>query len=102
MEGGNGPEALGDVLGRLFVARGWGRLRERLKLEAAWQAAAGDAIAGQTRVSRIRRGVLEVEVRSTVLLAELAQFHKRTILKKLRETVPNQAISDLKFRAGSW
>ena len=34
-----GPEALGEILSRLFAARGWGRRQDRLRLEQAWAAA---------------------------------------------------------------
>ena len=97
-----GPEDLNEVLGRLFVSRGWGRLAERAKLEAAWNAAAGEAIAADSRVTSLRRGMLEVEVRSGVLMQELSQFRKRRLLKTLRETMPHLTVTDLKFRAGTW
>ena len=56
-----GPESLGDILGRLFTSRGWGRKSERLQLEEAWTKASGE-FADKTRVAGLRRGVLEVEV----------------------------------------
>ena len=55
-----GPESLGEVLSRLFTARGWGRKQDRLRLEAAWAAAAGPDVAPHTRLGALRRGVLEV------------------------------------------
>lgn len=96
-----GPENLSDVLARLFAARGWGRKSERVRLEAAWAAAAGDA-AIHTRVGAFRRGVLEVEVKGGALMQELAQFRKRTLLAALRQGLPGTQIADLKFRAGAW
>jgi len=101
-EAPRGPEPLGDVLGKLFISRGWARLAERAKLEDAWLTAAGPAIAADARVTSLRRGVLEVEVRSSVLQQELAQFHKRKLLKSLRESLPQLTITDLKFRSGTW
>ena len=97
-----GPERLDAVLGSLFVSRGWGRLSERAKLEAAWLTAAGEEIAADTRVTSLRRGVLEVEVRSNVLQQELVQFHKRELLKTFRETMPHLTVTDLKFRSAKW
>ncbi len=97
-----GPERLDSVLGSLFVSRGWARLSERAKLESAWLTAAGEAIAADARVTSLRRGVLEVEVRSSVLQQELAQFYKRKLLKTLRETMPHLTVTDLKFRAAKW
>jgi hypothetical protein len=94
-----GPERLGDVLSRLFTLRGWGRRQGRLHLEQAWVEVAGEH-AKQTRVAGLRRGVLEVEVGSAVLLQELAHFHKRRLLEALRARLPGTTLTDLRFRAG--
>lgn len=97
-----GPEALGDILARVFIARGWGRRQERLRLEEAWAEAVGPAAAPHTRLSGVRRGVFEVAVNDGVLLQELAQFQKRRLLEALRVRLPGRTIADLRFRAGSW
>jgi len=95
-----GPELLGEVLSRLFTARGWGRKQDRLRLEQAWAEAIGADRAGQTRVAGLRRGVLEIEVGNGVLLQELTHFHKRKLLELLRTILPNVTVTDLRFRAG--
>lgn len=95
-----GPEPLAEILGRLFTAKGWGRKQDRMRLESAWQEAVGPEHATQTRVGAIRRGVLEIEVFGAVLLQELAHYHKRRILARLRESLPGTTVSDLRFRAG--
>ena len=59
-----GPEKIGEILSRLFAARGWGRKQDRLRLEHAWAEAAGAEYAPRSRVSGLRRNVLEVEVKS--------------------------------------
>src|ERR1700730_12809256 len=97
-----GPEPLGEILSRLFAARGWGRRQGRLHLENAWVEAVGPAHAPQTRVAGLRRGVLEVEVNNGVLLQELAHFHKRRLLEHLRRGLPGTTLTDLRFRAGTW
>lgn len=97
-----GPEPIREVLARLFAARGWGRRQARLHLEKAWSDAVGPKHAAATRVLGLRRGILEVEVNSAILLQELAQFHKKKLLERLRERLPNQTLSDLRFRAGTW
>jgi predicted nucleic acid-binding Zn ribbon protein len=98
----SGPETLKEILSRLFTARGWGRRQGRLHLEKAWAAAVGTEYAVCTRVAGLRRGVLEVEVNNGVLLQELAQFHKRRLLDKLRTSLPGNTITDLRFRSGTW
>src|SRR6516225_10123293 len=93
-----GPELLGEVLSRLFTARGWGRKQDRLRLEQVWAQAIGADRAKQTRVAGLRRGVLEIEVGSAVLLQELAHFHKRKLLEQLRGSLPGVAVKELRFR----
>src|SRR5271170_7415595 len=95
-----GPERLGEILGRLFTARGWGRKQERLRLEQAWAEAVGQEYAARTRPAALRRGVLEVVVGNAVLLQELAHFHKRRLLEQVRLRLPSTPITDLRFRAG--
>ncbi len=95
-----GPEGLAEILSRLFTARGWGRRQGRLHLERAWEEAAGQDIAPQTRVGALRRGVLEVTVANAVLLQELTHYHKRRLLEQLRLRLPSTPITDLRFRAG--
>ncbi len=95
-----GPELLGEILSRLFTARGWGRRQERLRLEQAWAGAAGPEQAKQTQVSNLRRGVLEIVVGNSVLLQELAHFQKRRLLEELRKRLPGLTIIDLRFRNG--
>ena len=97
-----GPEKIADVLGRLFTSRGWGRKTERQRLESAWAETAGEEVQKSTRVLAIKRGVLEVEVKSAVLMSELAQFHKRKLLAALRKALPGVTLTDIKFRAGAW
>jgi predicted nucleic acid-binding Zn ribbon protein len=97
-----GPEKIGEILSRLFAARGWGRKQDRLRFERAWVEAVGPDLAPQTHVTGIKRNVLEVEVKSAVLLQELAQFHKRRLLEALRKTLTGVTIVDLRFRAGAW
>jgi predicted nucleic acid-binding Zn ribbon protein len=95
------PEKLGEILSRLFAARGWGRRHERARLEEAWSAAIGASGAGHTRVGLLRRGVLEIVVDNAVLLQELAHFQKRALLEQLRSRLPGVTINDLRFRAGA-
>jgi predicted nucleic acid-binding Zn ribbon protein len=97
-----GPERLGEILSRLFAARGWGRRNDRLRLELAWKEAIGEVGAEHTRVGMLRRGVLEIVVDNAVLLQELAHFHKRTLLEQLRHRLPGVSVKDLRFRAGAW
>jgi predicted nucleic acid-binding Zn ribbon protein len=97
-----GPELLGEVLSRLFTARGWGRRQGRLHLEKAWADSVGPENALHSRVGNLRRGVLEVEVDNAILLQELAHYHKRRLLEQLRNRLPGNTLTDIRFRAGTW
>ena len=93
MDREKGPEKLGDILGRLFTARGWGRTSERQRLETAWATAAGADIAGKCRVVALRRGTLEVEVTAGALLQELASFHKKRLLEAMKAALPGTKVA---------
>jgi predicted nucleic acid-binding Zn ribbon protein len=95
-----GPEKIADILSKLFVAKGWGRKQERLKLEKSWAEAAGEEYAEHTRVIVLKKGVLEVSVDSSALLQELTQYQKRPILMRLRKLLPASVLTDLRFKYG--
>lgn len=97
-----GPELLGEVLSRLFAARGWGRRQDRLRLEQTWEEVSGPDVARHTRIGKLQRQVLEILVDNSVLLQELAHFRKRTLLEQLRRRLPGLTLNDLRFRAGAW
>jgi predicted nucleic acid-binding Zn ribbon protein len=97
----DGPERLSEVLSRLFTSRGWGQRQDRLHLEAAWQAAAGEQTASRTAVGALRRGVLEVIVADAVLHQELAGFEKRRLLEQLQERLGKARVTDIRFRQGN-
>jgi predicted nucleic acid-binding Zn ribbon protein len=97
-----GPEPLGEILTRLFAARGWGRQQERLRFERAWAECVGPEYVKVTRVVGFRRNVLEVEVKGAIPLQELSQFHKRAVVGRLRQALTGVTIADVKFRAGAW
>jgi predicted nucleic acid-binding Zn ribbon protein len=94
------PEPLGEILSRLFTARGWGRRGERLHLEEAWRSVVGPDSARATRLGTIKRGVLEVTVGNGVLMQELAHYHKKRLLQELQKKLPSIRLSDIRFRAG--
>jgi predicted nucleic acid-binding Zn ribbon protein len=97
-DGNKGPELVGEVISRLFTARGWGRVSERQRLEQAWAAACGEELARLTRVNGIRRGVLDIDVANPMLLHELAGFHKRRLLEALKKEMPGMPMKDIRFR----
>src|SRR5260370_21538177 len=70
------PEKLGEILSRLFAARGWGRRHERLRLGEAWSEAVGQRASGHTRVRALRRGVFWSFVGKSDLLPDMGTLYK--------------------------
>ncbi len=98
--GGGGVKPIGDVVAELIARRGYARVQESRRLETAWEQAAGAATAAETRAGQVRRGVLEVVVRNSMLLQELT-FRKRQLVKELARLAPEAAIRDVRFRIGA-
>ena len=96
-----GPKPLADILGALFTARGYGRLRAASELEAAWNDAVGEPASRQTKIGGVRHGVLSVTVAHPALLEELAAFQKPALLAALRQNAPSTIIHDIRFRVGT-
>jgi predicted nucleic acid-binding Zn ribbon protein len=93
------PKKIADVLAQLITARGYGRIQADADFTAAWQAAAGPALARFTRPGRLRRGQLEVSVANSTIVQELT-FQKQRILATLQAELPGANIRDLRFRLG--
>jgi predicted nucleic acid-binding Zn ribbon protein len=94
------PKKLTDVLAQLITVRGYGRIQANADFAAAWQKAAGPALARFTRPGQIRRGQLEVTVANSTIMQELA-FQKDRIFAALQAELPDCTIRDLRFRLGS-
>jgi len=82
-----------------MARRGYAREKSTADLAEAWQQAAGELIAQHSRVGLIRQGRLEVTVTHSALVQELT-FQKAAILVELRKRLPQEQISDLRFRVG--
>ncbi|MES1213077.1 MAG: DUF721 domain-containing protein [Singulisphaera sp.] len=93
------PRKISDVLADLMARRGYAREQSAADLAEAWQQAAGELVARNSRVGLIRQGRLEVTVAHSALVQELT-FQKAAILAHLQKTVPQERIADLRFRVG--
>ena len=97
----SGPQHLSRTLSELIALRGLAQVRGNKQLQSVWSEISGEAIASQTRVEGIRRGILQVAVSNSALLSELASFHKVSLFEALQEKHPDLRIRDLKFRLRS-
>lgn len=98
MSGERGPQPLSQVLSELVALRGYARRDANRELQSSWAAAAGEAVARQTRAVEIRRGVLQVAVASSPLLSELVGFYRTQLVARLKQLSPELRIKDVKFR----
>ncbi len=95
----SGPKKIGDIVAGLLARKGYARVQSASACEDAWKEAAGK-LAAHSRPGLVKRGVLEVMVRNSAALQELT-FQKKKLLKRLQEKLPDEKITDLRFRVGS-
>ena len=94
------PKRIGEAVAQAIHRYGYGRQSAGQALAKAWQEAAGETIAAQTRVGRLRSGVLDVVVASSIWMQELT-FARDEILTRLKKAAPDQRITDFRFRIGA-
>ena len=78
-------------------------LQERLteaQIQGAWKEIVGDFIAQHACPSRIREGILYVQVLQPTVHYELDRVWKPQILKKLKTRFGAKVIRDIRFRVG--
>ena len=91
------PRPLSDSLSEIVAFRGLARRAGETQLTEIWNEVAGKRIAKSTRVIGIKRGVLNIGVRSAPLLSELAAFQKTELLETLQRQHSDLKVRDLKF-----
>lgn len=95
---GKEMESLGSILGPLLRSLG---LEERVKvgrLFSRWPEIVGETIASHASPVEYRRGILIVCVDSSTWLAELSQYLKPELVKKVKKYAGSLVIRDIKFR----
>ena len=95
---GGGPAGISGSIKEVIAKRRIGRLMQSQELSQLWKNCVEEDVAGQTRVVSLRNQQLLVEVADSVLMSELASFHRRMILKNLAATRPDMKIKNIKFR----
>ncbi|MCA9151564.1 MAG: DUF721 domain-containing protein [Planctomycetales bacterium] len=92
------PRRMGDLLPMLMARRGYARMLAADQFADAWEQASG-RMAGLSRAGNVRRGVLEIFVKNSLVLQELT-FQKQQLLRTMQELLPDQSIRDLRFSVG--
>lgn len=93
------PQKIADALSTLLARKGYAQVQTASTCERAWREAAGAKLAAHSRPGNIKRGVLEITVRNSAAVQELT-FQKKHLLAKITAALPDQKITDLKFRVG--
>lgn len=97
------PKRIGNVVAQLVQRKGYAQIRAAGDREEAWRTALTEQGNGQwtaaTRVAGLRRGVFEVQVANSLLMQELT-FHKKTLLEKLQDALPEDSVKRIKFTVG--
>ncbi len=93
------PQKLADVLSEIMARRGFARVQAATISAQAWSTAVGEFFAAHSRPGQVKRGVLEVLVANSVVLQELT-FRKQQLVIDLTRLLPEEKISDLRFRVG--
>jgi predicted nucleic acid-binding Zn ribbon protein len=94
-------EKLGDIVASLMQRRVYARPLAMAGLREVWARAAGERVAGRSRVSAYRDGVLTVEVESAAERYELQAFRAQELLAALQSDASAPAVRRLVFRVGN-
>ncbi|MGV3608958.1 MAG: DciA family protein [Planctomycetaceae bacterium] len=87
---------LANVLSQLLAKKGYAHVQSQGLLEDAWMVSA-EGMAAHTRCGKVKRGVLEIFVRDSLVLQEIT-FHKGELLRRMIAKCPDQKIKEIKFR----
>lgn len=92
------PSPLSAALAELIAVRGYARVEEHRHYHAAWKAVAHADWVSRTRVLRVSRGQMMIEVDNGPLLSELTGFYAAELLQRLQGDYPQLKIKGLRFR----
>ena len=96
---GRDPQKMSDVVNQLLARRGYLQSLAGDQLQQGWCEAVGKDSASQTRVGKLRGGVLEVFVQHSTLVQELG-FCQQQLLAQLQAACGHTRIRELRFRVG--
>ncbi|MGI9474286.1 MAG: DUF721 domain-containing protein [Rubripirellula sp.] len=91
---------IGSLVSQLMSRRGYAQVAANEALQQIMAREVGDSLADAFRVGNLRQGVLQVYASDSVTIQEL-NFRKRAILKRIQSELPDNKITDLRFRVQS-
>lgn len=93
------PKKPADILAKLMARKGYAQTESSNDLEDTWNRVVGPKWQSKTKVGNISRGILEVFVVSAAVNQQLG-FQKRKLLAELKGQLPQNKITDIRFRIG--
>jgi hypothetical protein len=91
---------IGSLVSQLMSRRGYAQAFANEDLHRAIAVAIGDQLGSSFQIGNLRQGVLQIYAADSVTLQEL-NFQKRAILKGLQRDLPDNKVTDLRFRIQS-
>lgn len=91
------PKQLGQLIQSLVRRKGLTEESAGRELDDIWKKVAGQRIAANSYVRRLRAGVLEVSVSNGVILEELTCYLQHELLPKIQQSHPSPPVNSLKF-----
>ena len=95
-----GVRRIGSLMNQLISRRGYAQVTVDEELHRTVAAVIGDQLAADFQIGNLRKGVLQIYATDSVTLQEL-NFRKRAILKRLQKELPQNRVTDLRFRIQS-
>ncbi len=95
-----GRSSLAELIRLVVAEHGVGRDPTYRRIVAAWRDAAGTETFEHTRVARVQRGTVTIEVDSAPLLHELETYMKSGLLQMLRAKA-KAPVTSIRFVAGA-
>lgn len=92
---------IGSVIRRLLNSKHYGGIQSAQSLKDIWSQIVGEKLQASTRLGKVTRGALLVEVNSSQALQEL-HFQQATILKRIQTELPEQKIVRLNLRSATF
>ena len=93
------PKKAADLISKITARYGIGSRKSNDQLQGLFDSIVGVEFANHCRVNGLSRGVLEVLVSNSALTQQLS-FKRHEIINHIKKNLPNEKISDLRFRSG--
>jgi hypothetical protein len=90
-------KSVSSVLDRLIEEKGYANEQSTQIICDVWRAAVGDEMFNQSRVGKVKRGVLQIIVLNSIILSEL-EYSKPKALQQFQVAIPQFKIKSIRFK----